>query len=116
MNLFDKVIAGEFRKTGATKKISVPGNDGSNYDVYAIPLKYLYYNDQNGRINTAYRQYQSENGVLAPEPGDPLKKRLSRNQVLFCQMAGSLTVIDVLLLFVCTNAKPILKNILKRLF
>ncbi len=36
----------------------------------SIPLKYLYYNDQNGRINTTYKQFQAENGLLIPEPGD----------------------------------------------
>lgn len=41
-----------------------------NYDVYAIPLEYLYYNDHNGRINTMYKKYSSVNGLLDPEPGD----------------------------------------------
>ena len=29
-------------------------------DVYRIPLKYLYYNDKNGRISTAIAGYHDE--------------------------------------------------------
>lgn len=71
LNLLQKAAGNDLRKTGAIKKISVPGaqNDG-NYDVYAIPLDYLYYNDQNGRINTTYKQYQASHGLIKPEVGD----------------------------------------------
>lgn len=59
-----------FKKTGETKKITIPGQNNNLYDVYAIPLEYLYYNDQNGRINTSYRKYLAENDRLIPEAGN----------------------------------------------
>jgi len=60
----------KFKKTGETKKLSIPGEPNANYDVYAIPLEFLYYNDQNGRINTTYKKFKAENEPLTPEIGD----------------------------------------------
>lgn len=62
--------SGELGETGEKKKLSIRDKSNDKYPVYAIPLKYLYYNDQNGRINTAYKKYSSTNGLLIPEPGD----------------------------------------------
>ncbi len=70
MNLLERIAASQFTKTGASKKISIPGKVVSHYEVYSIPLRHLYYNDQNGRINTTYKKYKSENGVINPEIGD----------------------------------------------
>lgn len=70
MNLLERAYSNEFRKTGEIKKISITGRPNNVYDVYAIPIDLLYYNDQNGRINTTYMKFKSENGLLAPEPGD----------------------------------------------
>lgn len=70
MNLLQKVDAKQLKKTGENKKLSIHGRGNENYDVYAIPLEYLYYNDHNGRINTMYKKYSSVNGLLTPEPGD----------------------------------------------
>lgn len=70
MNLLEKVAANEFKETGEKKKISVSGQVNNNYTVYAIPLKYLYYNDQNGRINTMYKKYSSIHGLLNPKVGN----------------------------------------------
>ena len=70
MNLLEMVAGNQIDKTGEVKKLSIPGNANSEYNVYAIPLKHLYYNDQNGRINTSYKKYKSENGELTPEAGD----------------------------------------------
>ncbi len=65
------VAARDLKKTGITKKMSVSGQMNNDpYEVFAIPLEYLYYNDQNGRINTTYKQYQAEHGVLIPEAGN----------------------------------------------
>ena len=72
MNLLEMAIGNLFRKTGETKKLSIPGQANATYDVYAIPLEYLYYNDQNGRINTAYKKYKAENGELTPEIGNSM--------------------------------------------
>lgn len=70
MNLLQMAASGELGETGEKKKLSIRDKSNDKYPVYAIPLKYLYYNDQNGRINTAYKKYSSTNGLLTPEPGD----------------------------------------------
>lgn len=69
MNLLEKAAANQLEKTGK-KKITISGQINNQWDVYKIPLEYLYYNDKNGRINTVYKQYQAENGPLQPEAGD----------------------------------------------
>lgn len=50
--------------------MSIEGQPNDQYDVYKIPLTELYYNDQNGRINTAYKQYLAGHTSLKPEPGN----------------------------------------------
>lgn len=70
MNLLEKAAANQIEKTGQVKKLTVSGQTSNSWDVYKIPLDFLYYNDKNGRINTVYKQYQVENGPLQPEVGD----------------------------------------------
>ncbi len=70
MNLLQMAASGELGETGEKKKLSIRDKSNDKYPVYAIPLEYLYYNDQNGRINTAYKKYSSTNGLLTPEPGN----------------------------------------------
>lgn len=70
MDLLQMAASGELGETGEKKKLSIRDKSNDKYPVYAIPLEYLYYNDQNGRINTAYKKYSSTNGLLTPEPGD----------------------------------------------
>ncbi|RDW99354.1 ParB/Srx family N-terminal domain-containing protein [Gardnerella vaginalis] len=70
MDLLKEAAANMLRKTGEKKKLSIRNQVDDKYDVYEIPLECLYYNDQNGRINTMYKKYSSENGVLTPEAGD----------------------------------------------
>lgn len=70
MNLLEMAAANKLRKTGEKKKLSIPNQVDNNYDVYEIPLEFLYYNDQNGRINTLYKKYSSTHGLISPEPGD----------------------------------------------
>lgn len=70
MNLIEKIAANHFEKTGSIKKMTVAGFTNNMWDVYRIPLDELYYNDKNGRINTAYKQYKAEHGMLTPEPGN----------------------------------------------
>lgn len=41
-------------------KTLVIGKKSQNYQVYRVPLKYLYYNDQNDRISTEIVRYESE--------------------------------------------------------
>ena len=56
-------------KTTLTKRLTI-GSEAKDYPVYKFPLEYLYYNDQNGRINTVYHQYISNHGKLTPEIGE----------------------------------------------
>ena len=56
-------------KTTLTKRLTIGGKT-KDYPVYKFPLEYLYYNDQNGRINTVYHQYISNHGKLTPEIGN----------------------------------------------
>ena len=52
ISLTKLVEDGEFKKTGAKPKlpIKIEELNSSLLDVYQVPLKYLYYNDENGRI------------------------------------------------------------------
>ncbi len=70
MDLLKDAAANKLRKTGEKKKLSIKEQVNNNYDVYEIPLDRLYYNDQNGRINTLYKKYSATNGIIKPEPGD----------------------------------------------
>lgn len=53
---------GIIEKTGAKPKlpIKIEGVTSDTLDVYRIPLKYLYYNNENGRIAAAMATYQDE--------------------------------------------------------
>jgi len=44
--------------------INLPNGDKFNGQTYMIPLDYLYYNDQNGRIGSEISKYESENGII----------------------------------------------------
>lgn len=70
MNLLEKAAANKLRKTGEKKKLSIRNQVDDKYDVYEIPLNLLYYNDQNGRINTLYKKYRAIHGLIRPEPGN----------------------------------------------
>lgn len=63
--LVDLVKLGEIAATGAKPKLptTIPNLTDTMLEVYRIPLKYLYYNDENGRIST---QIKREIGVLTP--------------------------------------------------
>lgn len=66
----NKLIEGKsIEKTTLTKRLTIGGKT-KDYPVYKFPLEYLYYNDQNGRINTVYHQYISNHGKLTPEIGE----------------------------------------------
>lgn len=60
---------GQIEKTDLTKRLTVDGQSRT-YEVYKFPLEYLYYNDQNGRINTIYHQYIANHSRLNPESGN----------------------------------------------
>ena len=44
INLLEKVAANQLEKTGQIKKLTVSGQVSNSWDVYKIPLEYLYYN------------------------------------------------------------------------
>ena len=72
MNLNDLIKQREIKETGERITLTVSGVGNSNnniFDVYRVPLECLYYNDQNGRINTTYMKYKSQNNSLEPERG-----------------------------------------------
>lgn len=54
-SLIDLVESGQLIKTGAKPKlpIQIPNITDGMLDVYRVPLEYLYYNDENGRIASA---------------------------------------------------------------
>jgi len=68
-SLKERVANGDIEKIALTKRITIEG-DSKIYSVYKIPLNYLYYNDQNGRINTAYRRVIADEGKLEPSVGE----------------------------------------------
>ena len=70
MNLLEKAAANQIKKTGEKKKLSIRNQVYDKYDVYEIPLEHLYYNDQNGRINTLYKKYRLTHRLISPKPGD----------------------------------------------
>ena len=79
MNLLEKAAANQLKKTGEKKKLSIKNQVDDKYDVYEIPLELLYYNDQNGRINTFYKKYSSTHGLISPEPGDSDYNKIFEN-------------------------------------
>lgn len=68
-DLNELIKNGNIEKTTLTKRLTI-GSETNDYPVYKFPLEYLYYNDQNGRINTVYHQYISNHGKLTPEIGE----------------------------------------------
>ena len=68
-DLKELIKNGNIEKTTLTKRLTI-GSKTKDYPVYKFPLEYLYYNDQNGRINTVYHQYISNHGKLTPEIGE----------------------------------------------
>ena len=68
-DLNELIKNGDIEKTTLTKRLTIRG-EKKDYPVYKFPLEYLYYNDQNGRINTVYHHYVSNHGKLTPEIGN----------------------------------------------
>ncbi len=54
---------GKLRNTNSTKRIIIAGKS-KDLPVYSIDLKYLYYNDKNGRISTDMNEYKDTNGNI----------------------------------------------------
>jgi hypothetical protein len=68
-DLNELIKNGDIEKTTLKKRLTI-GGETKDYPVYKFPLEYLYYNDQNGRINTVYHRYISDHGKLTPEIGN----------------------------------------------
>ncbi|MGJ9457421.1 ParB/RepB/Spo0J family partition protein [Oceanobacillus sp. CF4.6] len=57
------LIKKKISETSGTRKLTIKGKT-ENYKVYQIPLEFLFYNDQNGRIATYISKYLDEKGPL----------------------------------------------------
>lgn len=66
INLKELIKTGEVKLGTQNIKVPIKKVSGELYkgQTYMIPLRYLFYNDQNGRIGTAMSEYQAENGKL----------------------------------------------------
>ncbi|MED2184879.1 RNA polymerase subunit sigma-70 [Bacillus wiedmannii] len=66
INLFDLYNKRVVKEGGHEINVPIKKANGEKYSgkTYAIPLKYLYYNEQNGRIGVALSDYESANGKL----------------------------------------------------
>jgi hypothetical protein len=65
LELYEKSI---IKDGGHNVSVPIKKANGDKYNgkTYAIPLKYLYYNDLNGRIGVALSNYESNNDRLIP--------------------------------------------------
>ncbi|MDJ1112376.1 RNA polymerase subunit sigma-70 [Macrococcus sp. S115] len=68
INLLDLIGKGIIKEGSHIVNVPIKKPNGTKYNgqTYMIPLDYLYYNNQNGRIGVALSQYESENGTLVP--------------------------------------------------
>jgi hypothetical protein len=75
---------GKLAKTGATKRIRYTGKN-EDVDVYRIDLKYLYYNDKNGRISTDMSEYKDISGnienISVDERNDIIEKFIFNSDI-----------------------------------
>lgn len=68
VDLLELYKAGIVKDGGHNISVQIEKPSGEKYSgkTYAIPLKYLYYNDQNGRIGVALSNHESIHGQLTP--------------------------------------------------
>lgn len=68
INLLELYKTGIVKEGGHNINVQIEKPNGEKYSgkTYAIPLNYLYYNEQNGRIGVAISDYESANGELTP--------------------------------------------------
>ncbi|MGN7300559.1 hypothetical protein [Fredinandcohnia aciditolerans] len=72
LNLIE-LIGKDITKTSGTRKLTIKGKT-DNYEVYRVPLEYLFYNEQNGRIATYISKYEDEQGPLDIENKEEYNK------------------------------------------
>lgn len=68
VNLLNLYEEGIVKDGGHNISVPIRKANGEHYSgrTYAIPLKYLYYNEQNGRIGVSLSNYESANEKLVP--------------------------------------------------
>lgn len=68
VNLFKLYEDGIVKDGGHNVSVPIKKANGDNYNgqTYSIPLKYLYYNEQNGRIGVSLSDYESVSDKLIP--------------------------------------------------
>ncbi|CAI2629530.1 hypothetical protein AKUH4B410M_10900 [Apilactobacillus kunkeei] len=85
ISLKELVNQGQIEKTKAMVKlpIQVDGIDENILSVYKIPLHYLFYNDENGRISTGIAKYKEEitpsNDLEDSQYNDKISKMIENN-------------------------------------
>lgn len=85
ISLTKLVEDGEFKETGAKPKlpIKIEELNSSLLDVYQIPLKYLYYNDENGRIASEMEKERIDlepvSDSVNPEYNDQIAKLIRKD-------------------------------------
>ncbi|MER2295412.1 MAG: hypothetical protein ABS913_08835 [Desemzia incerta] len=79
-NLVDLVKAGEIATTGAKPKLptTIPNLTDTMLDVHRIPLKYLYYNDENGRISTQIKRELGDLNSHSDETGREYNDKIAQ--------------------------------------
>lgn len=68
INLMELYKKNVIKKGSHNVNVPIEKASGEKYNgqTYMIPLEYLYYNNQNGRIGVALSEFESENGPLSP--------------------------------------------------
>lgn len=74
------VESGELSDTGAKPKLptTIPNLTDKMLNVYSIPLKYLYYNDENGRISTQIKREYGDLEAHSDENGTDYNDKISK--------------------------------------
>lgn len=80
VSLLELANEGKIEKTGAKPKlpILIEGVDSATLDVYRIPLKYLYYNDENGRIAVEMEKYSIKD-INDPDYNNQIAKLIEKD-------------------------------------
>lgn len=76
MNLLELYKKGFIKDGGHNVNVPITKANGDKYNgkTYSIPLRYLYYNDLNGRIGVALSEYESNNERLVPGHNEEYNK------------------------------------------
>lgn len=80
VDLFELYRKGIIKEGGHSINVPIKKANGDKYDgkTYSIPLEYLYYNNQNGRIGVALSEYENAKGTLIPEHSEEYNKIIQK--------------------------------------